>query len=286
MNHIHIVTDSTACLPQRLAAELNITVVPAFINFPTRSYLDGVDLTPAEFYAKLAASPSLPTTAVPPPGVFEETYRRLGETSRHIISIHLSSKLSGMLNAAAVAARELPDLDITLVDSRTVSMALGWHAIIAARCVRAGGGKAETLARVQSAIPRTRLLALLDTLEYVRRSGRVTFPQAFLGTLFDIKPILEVRSDGVYPIEKTRTFQRAVERVIEMLQEMAPFEELAVLHTNAPERAEETRARLAHLHPSDRILIVEAGPILGTHVGPGGIGVAVVVAQDLGKQQL
>lgn len=283
MHHISIVTDSTACVPPHLAAELNITVVPAFINFPAQSYRDGIDLTPAEFYTQLAASPTLPTTAVPPPDAFKEIYRRLGKTSRHIISIHVSSKLSGMLNAAAAAARELPDLDIVLIDSRTVSMGLGWHAIIAARCVQAGSSPSEIVARVHRTIPRTHVLALLDTLEYVRRSGRVTFPQAFLGTLLDIKPILEVRPDCVYPVEKTRTFRRALERIIEMVQTLAPFEELAVLHTNAPTRAEDARVRLAHLHPIDRILIVEAGPILGTHVGPGGIGVAAVTAQDRRK---
>jgi len=278
MNRVHIVTDSTACLPPHIASELDIAVVPAFINFGTESYRDGVDLTAEEFYAKLAASPTLPTTAVPPPGVFEETYRRLGQTSRHIVSIHLPAKLSGMLNSAMTAARALPDLDIVLIDSQTLSMALGWLTIIAARAAREGCSADEVTARVNATIPRSRLLAVLDTLEYLRRGGRVSLPQAFLGTLLDIKPILEVRDGSIHPLEKARTRRRAIERVVELATAMAPFDELAALHTNAPERAEEVKSRLAAFHPPDRILVVEAGPILGTHVGPGGVGMAGVVA--------
>jgi len=279
MNRVHVVTDSTASIPPHVAAELDIAVVPAFVNFQTESYRDGIDLSPAEFYAKLATNPVLPTTAVPSPGAFEEIYRRLGETSRDIVSIHVSAKLSGMLNAATAAAHTLPNLNIALVDSRTVSMALGWLAIIAARAARAGHNQAGIVARVQAAIPRAWLIAVLDTLENLRRSGRISLPQAFVGTLLDIKPILEVRPDYVHPLEKVRTRRRANERAVELAARMAPFEELAVLHTNAPARAEEVRAQLTVLHPLEHILVAEAGPILGTHVGPGGVGIAGIVAE-------
>ncbi|MBI5652203.1 MAG: DegV family protein [Chloroflexi bacterium] len=264
MTQVRIVCDSTASIPPSIAAELEITIVHAFINFGSESYRDALDLSEAEFYAKLAASPKLPTTAVPPPGVFEETYQRLGADGAAIVSIHLNSRLSGMCNAATAAARALPDRNITVVDSQALSMGLGWVAILAARAAREGGDATQVVARAQSAIARVHLLAALDTFENVRRSGRVNFPQAFLGTLFDIKPILDIRADGVHPIDKVRARRAATERVIELITELSPFEELAVIHTNAPQRGIELREQLARVHPRERILVVEAGAILAT----------------------
>ncbi|MBI5300713.1 MAG: DegV family protein [Chloroflexi bacterium] len=279
MSHVRIVTDSTASLPPDLARELDIAIAHAFINFPDGSFREGLDLTESEFYAKLTASPALPTTSVPPPLAFEEIYRALGETGAPIISIHLSSRLSGMVNAATAAARDLPQFDITIVDSLAVSMGLGWLTLIAARMARERMSVAEIIARLDDAIPRVRLLTALDTLENIRRSGRITFPQAFIGTLLDIKPILEVRRDGIHPLDKVRTRRAALDRLVELATDLAPFEELAVLHANAPARADELRARLAAIHPTERILVTEAGAILGTHAGPGAIAFTGIVAK-------
>ena len=280
MKRVKIVCDSTASIPPPLAAELDITIVHAFINFGTESYRDALDLSEAEFYAKLAANSKLPTTSVPPPGVFEETYQRLAADGSAIISIHLNSRLSGMVNAATAAARALPDLDITVIDSESVSMGLGWIAIIAARAACDEFAAQEIIARAQNAIARVHLLAALDTFENIRRSGRVSFPQAFLGTLFDIKPILDIRPDGAHAIGKVRTRRAATERLLELVAQLAPFEELAVIHANAPQRGAELRAQLATLHPAERILIVEAGAIVGAHAGVGAVGIAGVVAAN------
>lgn len=276
MPSVRIVTDSTASLPPELARELEITIVPAFINFARESFREGLDLSSSEFYAKLAASSTIPTTSVPPPGVFEETYQQLGAHGAAIVSIHLNSRLSGMCNAATAAARELPNLAITVLDSQSLSMGLGWVAMLAARCAREGGDVTQVVARAQSAIARVHLLAALDTFENVRRSGRVSFPQAFFGALFDIKPILDIRADGVHPIDKVRTRRAAVARVIELIAARAPFEELAVIHMNAPQRGEELRAQLAALHSREKILLVEGGAILGAHTGAGALGIAGV----------
>ncbi len=279
MNRVQIVTDSSACLSSEIVRELNITVVPAYIIFEKESFRDGVDLTAEQFYAKLTASKIIPTTSVPPPALFEETYRQLGERGHQILSVHLASKLSGMLNAAQTAAATLPDLEIRLVDSQSVSMGLGWLAILAARAAREGRTLDEIASLVEDAAARTRIIAVLDTLEYIRRSGRASFPQAFVGTLLDVKPILLVRDGIVAPIEKVRARHRAMARAIELAAEMAPFDELAILHTHAPALAEELRARMSHIHPVERMLTVEAGPLLGSHVGPGGFGFAGVIAR-------
>lgn len=280
MPHVQIVTDSTASVPPALARELEITIIHAFINFPRESFCDGLDLSEADFFAKLAVSPTLPTTAVPPPLVFEETYRALGATGAPIISIHLSSRLSGMVSTATSAARDLTQFDITVVDSLAVSMGLGWLAIIAARMAQQGARATDILARLNDAIPRVRLMTALDTLDNIRRSGRINFPQAFIGTLFDIKPILDVRQDGVHAIEKVRTRRAALERLVELAAERAPFEELAVLDANAPDRAAELCARLATFHPAERILVTGAGATLATHVGAGALAFAGLVAQN------
>jgi DegV family protein with EDD domain len=274
MSRVRIVCDSTASIPPAIAAELDIAIVHAFINFGTASYRDALDLSEAEFYAQLTTTPKLPTTSVPPPGVFEETYRRLGAHGDAIVSIHINSRLSGMCNAATAAARALPDLNITIVDSQSLSMGLGWIAVLAARMARDGCAAPEIIARTQNAIARVHLLAALDTFENVRRSGRVSFPQAFLGTLFDIKPILDIRADGIHPIDKVRARRAAVARMIELVTALSPFEELAVIHTNAPQRGIELREQLAAIHPVERILVVEAGAILATHAGAGALGIA------------
>ncbi len=276
---VKVVTDSVATISQELVRELDITVVPAGVVFGQEVFRDGVDLSPEAFYARLVASPVLPTTAVPPPGVFEEVYRRLSRESRHILSIHIPARLSGMLNAAQTAAQALPGVEIAVVDSGNISMALGWLVVIAARAAQAGRTFDEVLALVQATIPRLRLVAMLDTLEYARRGGRISPPQAWLGALLNVKPIIEIRDGEVRPVERVRTRGRALRRLVELVAETGPAEEMAVIQVNAPDVAEQLRQMLGELHPLDRILITEAGPVLATHAGPGAVGVAWVVAR-------
>jgi DegV family protein with EDD domain len=280
MATVKIVTDSVATLPQELERELEITVVPANVVFGQEVFRDGVDLPPKAFYARLAASSVLPTTAVPPPGVFEAVYRRLGRETRYVVSIHIPAGLSGMINAAQIAAQALPELEIAVVDGGNISMALGWLVVIAARAAKAGQTFEQVLALVQETIPRLRLVAMLDTLEYVRRGGRISPPQAWLGTLLNIKPLIEIREGEVRLLERVRTRRRALQRLVELVAESGPAEEMAVIQANAPDVAEELRQMLGKLHPLDRIPITEAGPVLVTHAGPGAVGVAWVVADD------
>ncbi len=276
-SEVKVVTDSASDIPVTIARDLGITVVPDNVHFGQRTYRDGVDLTREEFFIELAKSPVLPTTSQPAVGVFEEVYRQLGREARQIVSIHLPAKLSAVLNSAHLAAQSLPDLEIVLIDSTQVSMGMGWLVIIAARAARQGKNLAEILALVKDTIPRLRLIAMLDTLEYVQKGGRIGKGAALVGTLLSMKPIVQLLDSELLPVENVRTRRRALQRLAEIVTEMAPLEEAAVVHANAPALAHELAEMLAPVHPFDRILIGQVGAILGTHTGPGAVGVACVM---------
>lgn len=277
MSNVRIVTDSASDIPPGMAEELGITVVPCNVHFGQRTYRDGVDLTSEEFFIEMARSPTLPTTSQPAVGLFEETYRRLAEETDQIVSIHLPRKQSATYNSAYLAAQALPEVEIVVIDSTQVSMAQGWLAIIAARTALQGKGLTEVVEVVQDTIPRLRLIAMLDTLEYIQKGGRIGKATALLGTLLKMKPLLQVLDGEVLPLENVRTKRKALRRLAEIVAEMAPFEELAVMHADALPVARELADMLAPLHPPDRTLVSQVGAILGTHAGPGAVGVACVM---------
>jgi len=276
---VKVVTDSISDIPADVAAELGITVVPCNVHFGQQVYRDGIDLTNEEFYSRLVASSELPTTSQPSAGVFEETYRRLGSDGAAILSIHIPARVSGTLNSAHIARQALPDLSIAVVDSTQVSMALGWLVIKAARAAREEMNMNRILEMVNATIPRLRLLAMLETLEYVYRGGRIGKAQALMGTLLKVKPVIQVLNGEVLPIENVRTKRKALRRLIELVQALGPLEEVAIIHSSNAAGAREVRQMMASLHPVERIPVVEAGPVLGTHAGPGAVGIACVLAE-------
>jgi len=276
---IGIVTDSTADLPPTLAAEWGITVVPCLVNFGQETFREGVDLSHAEFYRRLESRSELPTTSSPGPGVFAATYRRLAAETDQIVSLHLSSKLSGVYNSARLGAEQVEGMDIRMVDSGSVSMGLGWLTVMAARAARAGASLDKVVQLVEAAKRRVRVFALLDTLEYLRRGGRMNRLVAVLGTLLDIKPILCVEGGDVLPLARTRSRLKAESRLVSMIEELCPLAELAVLHSRALEAAEGLRDRLAAVFPRQHVVIAEVTTVLGTHVGPNALGAACVVAE-------
>jgi DegV family protein with EDD domain len=275
---VKIVTDSTSDIPEELAVELEITIVPCNVHFGLETHRDGLDLSKEEFYTKLKTSPTLPTTSAPAAGLFEATYRKLTGETDQILSIHLASALSAIYNSAYLGAEAVSDIEITLIDSRQASMGLGWLVIAAARAAQEGQSPAQIVALVEDMMPRVRVFAALDTLEYLRKGGRVGKAVAVLGTLLDIKPLIEIRDSTVLPLERVRTRRRSVQRLIELVAELGPLEELAVLHSHAPQEAQRLAEDISFLHPLERILIAEVGVIIGTHAGPNGLGVACVVA--------
>lgn len=281
MSAIRIVTDSTADIPAELARELDIVVVPVHVIFGVQSYDDGVNLSRREFYERLASANPLPTTSAPSAGEFEATYRRLRyEGVKRVISIHIARTLSVVQNAAKIGADAVSEIAVTLVDSNQVSMGLGWQAVEAARAARAGKSVEEIVAAVDRVRPSVRLYAALDTIEYVRRSGRVNWAAGAIGQLLHVKPIVEVRDGVVLSIDRVRTRSRSVERLKELTAQWGALRGLTVLHTNAQDDAEKLAEEFRTLHPllRDPIYVVEATTAIGTHVGPKGLGVACVVS--------
>ncbi len=279
MSQVRIVTDSVSDIPSAMREALGIAMVPAVVIIDGVSYRDRVELSSAEFYRRLAESRELPTTSQPPVGEFEKVYRQLARETDEIISIHIPAALSGTIRSAQAAAAMIEDARVTIVDSTQISMALGWLVILAARAAREGRSRDEILALVEETIPRLRLVAVLDTLEYARRGGRIGRAAAMMGTMLRVKPLIGVRDSEVVPLENVRTMRRAIARLLEMVSAWAPFQEAAVIHAAAPELAEEVRQRLGRFHPLEAVPVVEAGPVLGTHAGPGAVGIACVCGQ-------
>jgi DegV family protein with EDD domain len=277
---IRIVTDSTCDIPAAMAAELGITIVPAYINVGEQSYLDGVDLTRQQFYADLPSYPTPPTTAAPASGSFTEVYEQLAaEGASQVISIHIASTLSAILNAARLGAEATKAAPVTLVDSRQLSLGLGLLVLSAAEAARDGKPLDDIVGLLETKSRRTHVYALLDTLEFLRRSGRVSWTQFGLGTLLKIKPILHVYDGKVTMVEKVRTTSRARQRMVEMAAELGPLERVGLLHTNAPAAAAELREMASHLFPAGADPeAYEVTPAVGAHIGPGAVGLACIVA--------
>jgi len=273
---IRVVTDSTCDLPQEIIRKSGIGVVPLFIHAGGREYQDGVDLSRSEFYEQLPSFQPAATTAVPGPDIFRREYDRLAaEGATEILSIHISEKLSGMVNIAREAAKETNSVAVTVFDSRQLSLGMGFQVLAAAEAAAAGRTMAEILAMLEGQIARTHVFAALDTLEFMRRSGRMNFALATLGTLLQIKPLLKMY-DGEPTAERVRTRGGAVKRLIELLLESGPYEKAAILHSAAAERARELLEEIRNLLPAGEIWMEEINPVIGAHIGPGVIGFACI----------
>lgn len=273
---VRVVTDSTADIPPELASELDIAVVPLRVLFGDDVFRDGVDLTTDEFYERLTSSSELPTTSQPPVGDFEETYRRIAEGTTDIVSIHISSRLSGTISSANAARAALPHCNIELLDSLSASLGLGLPVIKAAQAARAGASRMEVIAVAEQAIESSDLYFTVDTLEYLRRGGRLGRGAALLGTIFSIKPILTVRDGEILPVERVRTRKRALDRLFEIAAAEDPVTEIAVAHGTTEDDARYLRRRLGELYPDAHFLMSRVGPVIGAHAGPGIIGTLVV----------
>jgi DegV family protein with EDD domain len=276
---VAVVTESTADIPDDMVADLGIVVVPSYVVFGSESYRDGVELTKQEFFEKLATTHTIPTTATPPPAVYEEAYRQLVGVTDEIVSIHLAANLSGLFGSASMAARNMPELKIAVVDSEQVSMGYGWLVTAAAEAAREGKSLEQIVALVEEMKRRAWLLAVLDTLEYIHRGGRVNWVQAFIGTLMQVKPIIEVRRGEVRPLERARTQARSIDRLLDRVLALGPLERAIVLHANAPELAERVADKLQAVAPGWRRLIGQAGVTVASHAGPGAVGIACITVE-------
>lgn len=277
---IRIVTDSSSDLPANIVEQFGISVVPLYVNIGTDSYLDGVEMSRQEFYEGLPTFDVHPTTSVPGPGQFVEAYARLAaEGATEILSIHISSSLSAVTNSARLALDEFDSAPVTILDSGNLTLGTGLLALTAAQAVATGQTLEEVVALLENQVSRTYCFAALNTLEFLRRSGRLTRFQSSLGSLLQVKPLLTMH-DGQIGMERVRTRNRALLRVIELTEALGPLQELAVVHTHAHADAELLRQRSLHLFPaSESPIFAEVTPVIGSHIGPGAVGF-VAITQD------
>ena len=275
---VGIVTDSTCDIPAHVAEQNEIEVVPSILIIDGKEYADGKGITREEYYNRLPSIQTAPTTAAPSIGDFSSRYDSLlTHGCDHIISIHAAGTLTATVNSARQAAQEFPD-KITVIDSYSLSLGLGFQVLAAAEAAQEDGLDAA-LAAVESTRNRLHVIAALDTMDYLRRSGRVPAAVTFFSGILNIKPMVELTEGRLKPIGAARTTKQSGQRVLDLLLENGKLERLAILHTNAEPRARELLNNLmqqaSQSVPRD-ILMVNVTTIIGTHVGPNGLGFAVV----------
>lgn len=270
---IMIVTDSTSDLPVEMINKHNITVIPCFVNIDGESYLDGVEISRKAFYEQLPDAKQPPTTSAPGPGVFHETYKSLIELgATAIFSIHITQKFSNICNVARLAAEQIHEVPIHVIDSGNLSMAEGLVVLAAAQAAQSGASEEEVLRIVDKSIVQANAFAKLDTVDFLQRSGRLSNIQHGIISLLDIKPILRM-NNHLAKMDIVRTRKKAFNRVVEMAKQMAPNASLfGITHANVPEQVEELIQQLKQAIPNlPEPMISEVTPALGTHVGPGAL---------------
>jgi DegV family protein with EDD domain len=278
MARVRIVTDSTADLPADVVSKYGITVVPLKVFFGSECFLDGVDLKTGEFYRRLESSRELPTTSQPSPAEFIEYYRPLAEEGADIVSIHISAHMSGTVQSARLAKTMLKYDRLAVIDSRTVSVVLGMIVLGAARAAAAGCSLAEVTALVDKMIADHRVYFMVDTLEYLQRGGRIGKARAFLGTILNVKPVCTIREGIICPHEKVRGRKKAVNRLVRLVGESFPDTEplfCFLTHGSDPEGLQELQKLLQAGLNCAEIMTSRLGAVVGTHVGPGVLGLGV-----------
>ncbi len=275
---VRIVTDSTSDLPQDIVQRLGITVVPLNVHFGTDSFKDGVDISADEFYDRLLNGPILPTTSQPSIGEFAQTYEEVAGDADGILSIHISSKVSGTYNSAVQASSEARvSCPVEVVDTQQMSMGLGMTVMAAAAAVQKGCGLEEATAVVKRASELAECIALFETLEYLQKGGRVGKAGALIGSLLRIRPMIIIRDGEVHELAKERSRPRGMARLQRTAREFAPVDELAVIHSTTPEDARAVADNLRDLLPdSNEPIIARFGPVVGTYAGPGALGLGLL----------
>ncbi len=274
---VKVLTDSVADLPHEVARELGVTVVPVLVRWGNEVYRDGIDLTPEQFYARLKRDPALPVTSLPPPAAFADAYDSLAEHATGIVAVMLSSKLSGTYQVAAQSVGLMKRRRrVEVIDSGLATLAQGFVVMKAAEAARDGAPVDEVREVVRRNVPRADFLCTFDTLEYLRRGGRIGTAQAFLGSVLRVNPLITLRNGVVEPAGRARTRARAVETLYEFAGSYRRIECLAVEDTACPDEAEALADRLGALFPRERIIRSKMTPAIGAHTGPGLLEVAVL----------
>ena len=277
---VRIVTDSTSDIPNDTARRLGVSLVAQNVHFGTETFKDNVTITPEDFYSMLGRGTELPKTSQASPGEFKEVYDELGADADGIVSVHVSSRISGTHNSA-VQATELTSAScpVEVVDSAQASMGLGLVVAAAAEAANRGAGHDEVAATARDAAERARCFCLFETLEYLEKGGRIGKAQALIGSVLKIKPMIIIQDGEVTPLGKARTFPKALVKMKQTARDFGPIESLAIMHSTTPDAAEAVADDLRDLLPEGtEPYVTRFGPALGVYTGPGAIGIALLQA--------
>ena len=285
MGTVRVVTDGTSSVTPEMGAEHGVYVVPLYVMFGEETYVDGVNLSSEEFYRLLKSHAQLPTTSQPTAEDFVKAYTEVWEAmpageDNAIVSVHASVKMSATVNSARAAAKRLPEMQIHIIDSQSISMGLGLMALAAARAAQEGQSATEIVELVERLIGDMNVVFTVETLENLHKGGRIGGATALIGSLLNIKPILCLDDGQVEPLEKQRSRKRAIRRLLELVAEgvgASTCVHAAVLHCNAPDAAQEVVEQVADRFTCVELFAAETGPTIGTHGGPGTVGVAYYV---------
>lgn len=280
MPKVAIVTDSSPYIPANIIQENNIHVVPLIVIWGDENFYDGVDITPVEFYERLETAKVMPSTSQPSVADFEVLFRSLHNDGYEILALLLSEDLSGTVSSATQAKKLLPEATIEIVNTKTLAMALGFIVLAAARAANQGASLAECKKIAIEASGKCGVIFVVDTLEFLHRGGRIGAAKRFMGSLLNVKPVLAIEGGLIVPLDSVRTQKKALERIIEIIQERTEGHKtvrLATLHANNLATAEKILAEASRrINPIEQIL-AEVSPVIGTHAGPGAIGLAYLV---------
>jgi DegV family protein with EDD domain len=274
---VKIVTDSIADLPSQVAKELDITVVPIIVRWGEELYRDGIDLTAEQFYERLKLSKIPPSTSVPSPGTFAEAYDKLAEEADEILAIIVTSRLTGTYNVALQSIGLMKrKCRVEVIDSKCATMAEGFVVMKAAQAAQAGASLDEVMEVTRKTIPRVDFLSTFDTVEYLKRGGRIGKAQAFLGSILKVNPLITLRDGVVEPVGRTRSRAKAIDRLCEFAMSYSHIEEIAIEEATTPNEADRIAERLSIKFPKERIYRSKPSPVIGAHTGPGFLLVAVL----------
>ena len=273
---IKIVTDSTADLPAKLAEELDVTVVPVYLRFGEQVYRDRVDISEDEFYQRLMHDPIHPNTTQPSPQDFADVYEKLSKDADGIISIHLTSKLSGTYNSAVQGKKIVKSkCPIEVIDTQTISIAIGLIVVQASRMAKSGMSLKQIMDELIEIIPNVHLLVLFDTLKYLVKGGRIGKAKALLGSLLNVKPILKVKDGELVPSGQVRTRSKGMGQLLDFVKNATEIQDLAILYSTTPDEAQALIESTSSIFPKERTILARLGPALGVHGGPGILAVAL-----------
>ncbi len=277
MSKVAIVTDSSPYIPEDLIKDNGIHVVPLTVIWGEENFYDGVDITPVEFYKRLETAKIMPSTSQPSVADFEVLFRSLHQQGYDILAVLISEVLSGTISSATQAKKMLPEANIEIVNSRSLAMALGFQVLAAARAANQGASLQECKRLALDAREKTGVIFVLDTLEFLHRGGRIGGAKRFVGTLLNIKPVLAIQDGLVTPVDSVRTQNKALNRIVELIEERTQGKKnirLATLHANNAETARYVLDLALERIPAVEQIFSEVSPVIGTHAGPGAVGLA------------